>query len=263
MSFKPFHSGDLFWLKRRVPVVLAMLFVFLSGAEASRASSGSEKALPVYQGMNAFYKRLGSASLKASFKHSESPKPVDVSLAMKRPDCFSLMTNDKSWGCAASDGSHLVCFTPEGNSYSIRRAPTRLNDIFKTQDFGSVVILCANWSIDDLLAGQNPSWVGDGSKIKAAYLGVEVIRNRKCHHISFDEASIAAKTREFWIDAGKDPWLLRERYGPIVVDYSNEKKNPALDSAAFSYTPPAGARKVPEETLMNEIVRARMPGKPR
>ncbi len=236
--------------KVRIFLMLFVLIVITLKDESIGAPSTGNQASQIYQLMNSFYKQLSSASLKATFKN-DAQQPKSVDLAMKRPNCFSLITQDKTWGCAASDGKKLVCYSPMGNSYSVRQAPSQVSDIFKTLDFGGGVILCANWSIDDLLAGHNPGWLGNSPKGK--YLGEEEIGKRKCHHLIFDESSVAAKTREFWIDAGNEPWLVRERYAKITVDYTDQKKNPKLDAAVFSYSTPANSKKVPQETVMNGL----------
>lgn len=239
---------------KSTPILLFAFLIFANlQSETAAAPPTTDKALQVYQRMNGFYKQLRSTTLKASFKYDAEPSK-NVDLAMKRPNCFALITRDKTWGCAASNGEKLLCYSPIGNLFSIRQAPHQFDDIFKTRDFSGSVVLCANWSINDLLAGRAPAWLGDSPK--GRYLGEHKLGNRKCHHLLFEEGSVAAKTREFWIDAGPEPWLLKEKYAMITVDYLDQKKDPLLNATKFSYTPPTNAKKVLPDTLWKGLIPA-------
>jgi len=88
-----------------------------------------------------------------------------------------------------------------------------------------------------------------GNVQRGAYLGLHEAAGVMCHHLSFEQAAI---DWQIWIDAGRDP-LPRK----LVIAYKTEDEVPQYSvtirswdfrekapETAFSFTPPAGARRI-------------------
>jgi hypothetical protein len=84
---------------------------------------------------------------------------------------------------------------------------------------------------------------------RGVYLGLHEAAGVMCHHLSFEQAAI---DWQIWIDAGRDP-LPRK----LVIAYKTEDEVPQysvtirkwdfgskLPDASFTFTPPAGARRI-------------------
>jgi hypothetical protein len=166
-------------------------------------------------------------------------------VAIRRPNAAAAkVTGDQDDFQLVYQGKTVTLYNPRTKAYGTIEVPDSIDDMLDTlaQKYGMVVPLA------DLL-------ISDPYKTLAPllrsgqYLGTGYVFDTKCDHLAFRQTSV---DWQIWIEQGATPVprkvVITYKDSPANLQYtaylSKWNMSPTLPEAAFTFTPPADARKV-------------------
>lgn len=165
-------------------------------------------------------------------------------IAVKRPNQLSAeIRGDAPPFDLYYNGSKMTAYEPTRKLYATTDAPKTLDELMPFAAKTAGILL----PFEDVLYSDPYAALTQGLT-SAFYAGYSVIRGARCEHVALATPEIAG---ELWIDAKTDlpcrvaGILLQVQDSPrFSVEYYDWKLKPKLPERLFTFTPPAGAKKI-------------------
>ena len=181
---------------------------------------------------------------------------------VRRPNClFARSVGDTTNRLFYYDGKALALFDPDAKVYATNEAPATIDSLFDFLDekLGFTI------PTSDLLFS-DPYKVLTEHVEAGEYIGLHHVGEKKCHHLAFQQRQI---DWQLWVDTGDKPlplkFLLTYRRMPgepqfaTVFDWDVSAK---VAEDAFTFKPPADAKKIEFLTQKSAPPRKKEPEKP-
>ena len=211
-----------------------------------------------YLGLKSWKTRLIQKLVASSdTKTVELLSVVDV--GVKHPNLIAInLRAGMPGGSMYSNGENSYFYSQILNKYNVKPASTELEKLFGDVSSRYVNGPYAMYSLLPSLVSKDPYTSIMAGVKKADYVGAEDVEGTTCHHIRFSQDKF---TWDLWVDAGKDPWVVKvspdlfndlastvphglSRVVPkstkmsLTFRYKNWMANPALKKSYFEFVPP-------------------------
>jgi hypothetical protein len=178
---------------------------------------------------------------------------AETSVSIQRPNKMRAdRMGPQGGGSMYYDGSKFTFYGKRDNLYATADAPNTLDD---TIDFAREAL-----SIEapgaDLMYG-DPYAVLMEDTVSGRYLGMEVVGDRKCHHLAYRGNEV---DWQVWVEDGTPSLPCRlvitsKKVGgspQFTVSMRNWKKTESFDDGTFAFKPPEGATKIDFVTVSDK-----------
>lgn len=253
-----------------------------------------EKSNGILKNVSSFY--LGLKSLETrliqTMEVSSGTKKIDLStvvdVVVKRPDMLSIkLRAGLPGGSLFSSDGDAYYYSQILNEYAVVKAPSDYEKLFSDPNSKIVNGPYALYSLLPSLLSTNPYQSILAGVKTVEYVGIEMIDDTQCHHITFSQDQFAW---DLWIGTGKEPWVVKvspalfpetlenisrpifkttgaKAKMALLFRYKNSIANPHLKNSAFAFDPPPESKKTaslaPEPTATAaEPVKLQLIGKP-
>jgi hypothetical protein len=186
---------------------------------------------------------------RAGRLRQEAEDAAEVTALLKRPDRLAQHVRGRGGEQRAYyDGNRFTVLDVRGNGYATIAGPPTVDGLVEMldRDYGLVLPL-ADFVVSDPYASLTRNLT------HGAYIGMQDLGGRSCHHLAFDEEYVAW---ELWVSVEESLPVRQVAVGKemdgqarLAFDFAVVDVAAELDDAVFRFGPPEGAREAQLERL--------------